>query len=218
LERLDADVAGLQEAYRCQERYLGRQLPEHSSVSRGRDANDRGERCPVLYRTARFQLDGAVVRWFSDEPDVPGSRLPNASFPRIATLVELTDRASGRRFGVANTHLDERQRPNRVRSAELLASWLRPGIPWVVTGDLNAEPDAKPLRVLQAHGLQSVLPDDAGGTNHDFTGRTDGRRIDHILVSDEWEVAAAEVDHHRPNGRLPSDHWPIVADLRLREA
>lgn len=215
LARLDADVVGLQEAYRCQERYLRRSLTGTQAFGRGRGARGTGERCPLLWRSTRLEVVRAEARWFSDRPAEPGSRLPEARFPRLATLVELRDSTTGRTFGIANTHLDERQRSNRERSAELLVGWLAPDLPWVVMGDLNAGPDSPPLQALEAHGLRTVLPADAGGTNHDFTGRADGRRIDHILVSPEWEVRGAAVDRHRPGGRLPSDHWPVVADLVL---
>lgn len=215
LQRLDADVVGLQEAYCVQERFLRRKLPDTAAFGRGRNRRDTGERCPVLWRTTRFELVHAEVRWYSDLPAEPGSTLPGSRFPRLASVVELRDTRGGRTFGVANTHLDERNGGNRERSADLLLGWLRAGIPWVVIGDLNTGPDSPPLRALQASGLRSVLPADAGGTNHDFTGRADGRRIDHILVSDAWEVRAAAVDRYRPGGRLPSDHWPLVADLVL---
>jgi endonuclease/exonuclease/phosphatase family metal-dependent hydrolase len=217
LRQLDADVIGLQEAYRCQERYLHRRLDGFATYGRGRGRRDRGERCPVLHRATRLERVRAEVRWFSDEPSAPGSRLPGAFFPRLATLVELADPSSGRRFGVACTHLDERHGANRVRSAELLVTWLRPEIPWVVMGDLNARPDTAPLRVLAAAGLRPVLSGDVGTTTHGFTGRSAGRPIDHILVRGEWEVLGAAVDRRRPGGRLPSDHWPVVADLALGE-
>jgi endonuclease/exonuclease/phosphatase family metal-dependent hydrolase len=53
------------------------------------------------------------------------------------------------------------------------------------------------------------------GTTHHFSGRIDGRQIDHILVSREIDVLDAQVAHPRPFGRLPSDHWPVVARLRF---
>src|SRR5918997_3565993 len=50
LHELDPDVAGLQEAYALQERYLLRQLPRYSSVGEGRDGGPRGGRRPGLFR------------------------------------------------------------------------------------------------------------------------------------------------------------------------
>jgi len=73
---------------------------------------------------------------------------------------------------------------------------------------------------LLAGGLRDTLPElgDRGprsATHHDWDGSTAGTRIDFVLVGAGWHVAAAEIRHDRPGGRLPSDHWPVVADLRL---
>ncbi len=215
LRDLDPDVAGLQEAYGCQERYLLRTLRRYTSVSAGRSGDDRGERCPVLHKPVALRLVTSTTRWYGDEPDRAGTRLPGASFPRIATSVELEHEPTGRRFGVLNTHLDEKVAANRVRSAEQLLGWLRPELPWLVVGDLNARPDAAAIRCLLDGGLRMAVPDGLGGTTHRWDGGTDGPRIDYVFVSDGWDVLDGGVDHSRPGGRLPSDHWPVFADVRL---
>ena len=56
------------------------------------------------------------------------------------------------------------------------------------------------------------------GTYHGFKGRIKGRRIDYIFVSDEFEVEEAYVDRTNFDGRYPSDHYPLVAVLRLKES
>jgi endonuclease/exonuclease/phosphatase family metal-dependent hydrolase len=133
----------------------------------------------------------------------------------MATSVELEHQSTGRRFGVLNTHLDERSAGNRARSAEQLLGWLRPGLPWVVLGDLNARPGEAALRALLDGGLRLAVPDGVGGSVHAWKGGTGGPRIDYVLVSDGWEVLGGGIDHRRPGGRLPSDHWPVFADVRL---
>ena len=81
----------------------------------------------------------------------------------------------------------------------------------MLAGDLNATIDAPELAPLLATGLRDALPRDALGTDHGFTGRTDGPRIDHVLVDPSWKVAAATVAVRE--GRPPSDHWAVVVDL-----
>ena len=214
LRALAAQVVGLQEVFGWQLRSLRRALPSHAAVGLGRDASGGGERC-VLLVAPTLRLVRHRTLWCSATPDIPGSRLPGATHPRVVTLAELEVRASGARFGAAVAHLDQRHEANRVRSVELLLGWLDDALPWVVLGDLNAPPGSPPLRTLEAGGFDPALPVDAGGTAHAFTGRTDGPRIDHILVRGPWQVDSAEIRHLRPGGRLPSDHWPVVADLRL---
>lgn len=211
---LDADVLGLQEAFGFQARSLHRRLPGYGLTGDGRSARRRGERCCVLHRTAALDRAAAETRWYGDDPGRPGTRLPGASFPRVATIATLTVRATGRPFTFVNTHLDEHREDNRVAAARQLASWLGDG-PTVVVGDFNAGPTSAVLRCLEDAGLRTVLAPDAGGTGHGFTGRTDGPRIDHIVVSRHWALRGARVVTTRPDGRLPSDHWPVVADLDL---
>lgn len=211
---LDADVVGLQEAYGFQARGLRRRLEDYGLTGDGRSARRRGERCTVLFRRAALELTASETRWYGDEPTRPGMRLPKASFPRVATIATFRPIDGGPPFTFVNTHLDEHHEANRLTAVAQLLGWLDDG-PSVVLGDLNAEPDSPVLAALDAGGLRTVLSPDAPGTNHDFTGRTDGRRIDHILVSSHWEIGPAQVVTGRPRGRLPSDHWPVVADLML---
>ncbi|HVM54984.1 MAG TPA: endonuclease/exonuclease/phosphatase family protein [Acidimicrobiales bacterium] len=211
---LDADVVGLQEVHRGPSAYLLRRLRSYAGVGDGRSGGKRGERCLVLHRTERLEMLAWSTRWFSDAPDRAGTRLPGASFPRVVTLVELADRRSGRRFGVADVHLDEHRNENRLASVHMLTSWLDPGLPWLVVGDFNAGPTSRVLAVLTDAGFRPALDHGAGGTAHGFTGRADGPRLDHILVSSHWDVLAGAAVRTEA-GRLPSDHWPVVADVRL---
>jgi len=211
---LRATVVGLQEVFGFQYSWLARRLTELDGYGLGRTNGRIGERCPVFVERARARIVDPATRWYGETPDRAGSRLPNASFPRVATIVRVE--IDGAVITVANTHFDEKRADNRARSVRQLLEWVTPAEPLVVMGDLNALPDAAELTDFARAGLRSALAADAGGTGHDFTGRVDGPRIDHIFVSEHFEIVAARVARERPGGRLPSDHWPIVADLRLR--
>jgi endonuclease/exonuclease/phosphatase family metal-dependent hydrolase/membrane-associated phospholipid phosphatase len=214
---LGADVLAIQEAFAFQSRFLAAALPGYERVGRGRGRRG-GEWCPVYVRADRLRVVAASTRWYGEQPDQPGSRLSDASFPRIATEVRLAEVGSGAELVVVNTHLDERHPANRRRSAEQLVDRLAPDVATVVLGDLNATPEAEPelFAVFARAGLADALPDATAGTAHDFRGGTDHRRIDHILVSDHWEVVDAAVVADERTRRLPSDHWPVRARLRRR--
>jgi endonuclease/exonuclease/phosphatase family metal-dependent hydrolase len=219
VEALDADVIGLQEAFGFQLRWLARRLPGyevHGDV--GRDDGRRGERCPVLVRRGATTVSGCRTRWYGETPDRPGTRMGGAHFPRLATLCRVTGPGPEDPVQLVNTHLDSAVAANRDRSVAQLLGWLDLAEPCVVLGDLNAPPGAPPLRRLEEAGLRSALAADAAGTAHNFTGRLDGPRIDHVLVSSHWDVVAAEVVADRAGCLLPSDHWPVRADLRLAGA
>jgi endonuclease/exonuclease/phosphatase family metal-dependent hydrolase len=212
---LDADVIGLQEVYGFQLHWLARRLPGYDAVSgAGRSGGHRGEHCPVLVRHETAELRSDRTRWFGTDPDAPGIRLAGASFPRIATICVLKFRG-GSEFQFVNTHLDEHLAKLRCDSATQLVTWLDSSLPRVLVGDLNDEPASEVVRTLEATGLRSAVADDAGGTAHNFSGRTDGRRIDHIFVSDGITVLDGRVRSERAGHCLPSDHWPVVATLSL---
>lgn len=214
---LDADLLGLQEVYRFQLGWLIGELPDLTAVGEGRGTSRwPGEHTPVLVRTERLEVEDTWTRWYGGRPDRPGARLPGAGAPRIATSATIRDRATRARFVAINTHFDEKSAERRTESARQLADWLEVvEHPVVVTGDLNAPAGSPELGPLEAAGLRQALGPDAGGTSHDFTGVADRPRIDHVLVSEQWEVEAAWVSRDAPRGRLPSDHWPVVTELRL---
>jgi endonuclease/exonuclease/phosphatase family metal-dependent hydrolase len=196
---LAADVLGLQEAYRFQLRSIVRRVPGYTAVGEGRGGLFGGERTPVL---VRGRVESHVTRWF----DVHGGR-----FPRIATTARVVVGATA--FTFTSTHLDERSDTRRAASIDQLVAWLatEPG-PHVVVGDFNATLDNPMFDAFAGIGLRSALPHDAGGTTNHFTGRVDGRRIDHIFVPATAEILDAHVDH---TNRHASDHWPVRARIRL---
>lgn len=210
LARLDGDVVGLQEVYWCQRRWLLGRLDGYEARGQGRDGGRRGEACPVLARAGRVRVVEAHTRWFGSGSLRPGARMPGATSRRVATLATLQVAGWDEPVLVVNTHLDEKVEANRVASAEALATWVAGARAVVVTGDLNATWASAPLERLAEAGLVAVLPE--GGTAHQFRGGTDGAAIDHILVRG-LRATAAGIDTHRHGGRLPSDHWPVWADL-----
>ena len=219
---LAADIVGLQEVRPFQERGLARRLPGYAGAGAGRtDGRCRGERCTVVYRTSRLHLDQWTVRWFSDTPWAPGSRSWGNPITRIVTLCHFSDQLTGDRFGVANAHWDGASPASRLRSAEALLGWLDPSLPWIVLGDLNATAADPAVARLVTAGLRDSLArlgerGPQAATHHHWDGSTDGTRIDYVLLGDDWNVLEARIDHARPGGRLPSDHWPVVAEVALR--
>lgn len=213
LRAIDADVYGLQEANDHQLAFLLDRVPGYVAIGDGRRRDLGGERCSVLVRTASMTVVEHRTLWFADDPTRAGSKLPRAAHPRIATIARLRP-PEGETFEVVNTHLDHRHEDNRRRSIEMLASWFEEPLPRVVLGDFNARPGPV-LQPLLDLGFRLAHGPDAGPTFHDFGRRRDGPQIDHVLASPEWSVVSATVWRDTPGWRLPSDHWPVVADLAL---
>lgn len=219
------DILGVQEALEFQLEEIETALPEYGRIGVGRDDGVRqGEFSAILYRSSRFEVREQGTFWLSPSPEVPGSTGWGNNITRICSWARLYDRETSRSFYVYNLHLDHESSVSRERSAELLARRIKARVPLdpvLVMGDFNAGEDQPPLQ----HLLTSVPLTDTFralyptatqvGTYHAFTGRTEGPKIDHILVSGDWRWESAGIDRRNDAGRYPSDHYPVYAVVRL---
>jgi len=215
------DLVGTQELYKLQGDYLVGKLAHYAWFGRGRRGDDGDEHMGVFYRTDRLKVVESGDYWLSDTPDVPGSISWGHPFPRMVTWAIFELKAGGQRFYYANTHFPYRDQdePARTRAAQEILHRLEAvpaNLPIVLTGDFNTTP-ASP-----AHALLTGLLHDAWldanshsgpeATFHNFTGTPD-RRIDWILYrglhADTVRTVTTQQDGH-----YPSDHFPVVAELR----
>lgn len=233
IRAFDPDLLGTQETIGSQRDYLAKKLPGYGVLGVGRnDGKESGEMMALYYKTSRFEkLDGGHF-WYSETPEVAGSKGWDTSLPRMATWVKLRDRQAPKAppivFG--NTHFDHRGPEARLQSARLLRSKLAEladGGSIIVTGDFNAGENSPPYRALfdaSADGKASPVKDafrvahpTPGPEEGTFSGfdpkRTKGARIDWIGVSDDWKVVSCEIDRTSRDGRTPSDHFAITAEL-----
>lgn len=224
----NADVIGLQEALHDQIVEMTTALPAYGVVGVGRDdGKTRGEYAAILYRRDRFHVAASGTFWFSDTPSVVASTSWGNTITRICTWARLVDRQGGA-FWVFNVHLDHQSQPSRERSTALLAERIRaranPGEPVIVTGDFNVGEANAALPILV--GGNTPLLIDTFRRLHPsatevgtFTGfdasRTTGDKIDYVLVTPGVEVLKAAIIRSAKDGRLPSDHFPVTATLRL---
>ncbi|HVT45394.1 MAG TPA: endonuclease/exonuclease/phosphatase family protein [Thermoanaerobaculia bacterium] len=224
-----ADLVGLQEALPEQLRDLDALLPDFSRFGAGRGADRLGEHCAILYRRDRFELLAHDTFWLSETPEVPGSKGWDAAYERIVTWGRLRDRRSDEVFLHVNTHLDNVGSEARREGARLLlrrvdgvAGSDRTGVAIVVTGDFNDTPRSEPWLLMTAGGFDDALDRSLcphhgpASTWNGFTAIEAGRRIDFVFVRGDVAVLQHAVlsdtfDAHR----FPSDHLPVIAELRI---
>jgi endonuclease/exonuclease/phosphatase family metal-dependent hydrolase len=230
----DADIIGIQEALDFQIDEIIAAAPAYAAVGVGRDDGAaRGEYSAILFRKSRLHVAEAGTFWFSDTPEVPGSRSWGNNITRICTWARFIDR-DGRGFYVYNLHLDHQSQPSRERSTLLLHERVQsravPTDPVVIAGDFNVGEDNPALATLTgATGARPapdapfvdtyrvVRPDEQpSGTFTGFKyGNISGPKIDYVLVQPGTEVQRAEILRDSRNERYPSDHFPVVARVRL---
>ena len=220
----DADLVGLQEALDFQVDEITAAVPGYATIGVGRDdGGARGEFAAILFRKNRFRVAEAGTFWFSDTPAVPGSKSWGNNITRICTWARLIDR-DGRGFFVYNVHLDHQSQPSRERSTQLLRERIGArsfaAEPVVVTGDFNVGEKNPALATLMGPFVDTyrvVRPQETTvGTFTGFKfGNVGGEKIDYILVQPGTEVVHADIVRFTREQRYPSDHFPVVARVRL---
>lgn len=128
----------------------------------------------------------------------------------------------------ANTHLDHISPEARAESAALICNRLLlygTGCPTVLVGDLNAEPDEDPCKILSQAGYEDAAKSAANeldkvATSHGFQGEksANARRLDRILIkpnSRPLTVNSYAVDRYAAPPLYPSDHYPVLTDVTL---
>ena len=226
LRREQPDIIGTQEAYFPQVEQIQEALPEYDYIGVGREDGEReGETCALYFLRDRFQVEEQGSFWFSETPEIPGSRHETCYHARICTWARLME-TGGRAFSVYNVHLDHESQEARELSVRLLLERMQGGSaaqPALLMGDFNMEEDNPAILALKeaaAPKLQdtfrTVHPDAVViGTFHGFSGTTEGEKIDYIFATAGFAVQEARILHDNREGRYPSDHFPITASVLL---
>ena len=221
------DVIGTQEGLYHQIRDLDSALAGYSWIGTGRDGGSRGEFMAVFYRAGRLEPLEYDHYWLSDTPEIVGSRSWGNRYARMVTSVRFRDRLTGREFVFVNTHLDHESQASREQSASLIRerlSTVGEDTPVVLLGDFNAGAGENPVHasLTGAGGFTDAWVAagnaDTSGTFHAFRGQAEAagkRRIDWILVRGPISVLSSEIVTDARAGQLPSDHFPVVARLRV---
>lgn len=235
-----ADIVGVQEALKSQLLDLGKLLPDYSWVGVGRaDGRDGGEFSAIFYRKARFRSLENATFWLSETPQVPSTGW-DAALPRIVTWSKFQDLQTSKTFLVFNTHFDHRGERARTESARLLLARVNEmagDLPVVVTGDLNFTESAEGYQILtgknansptrkNANTTRSVLRDaryisERGhhgptSTFNEFKALVPGKKIDYVFVKGPIRVLQHAALADTWDGRFPSDHLPVLAEMIIR--
>lgn len=227
LAAAEPDVMGTQEGLCQQLRDIRADLGgKYEWIGSGRRGGSSDEYMAIFYRADRLRPLECEEFWISATPTVPGSMVPGAGSPRMVTRALFLDLATGFRFNLLNTHLDNRSERARQLGVDMLVDRLA-GLPEtrVITGDFNV--DAKPgTPVYDSLLARGELVDSWStaqrrgprmGTWGNFTEpNPDGWRIDWILTSPDIRTESIEINAGTVDGRYASDHLPVQAIVEIR--
>ncbi|MDO6439244.1 endonuclease/exonuclease/phosphatase family protein [Cyclobacterium sp. 1_MG-2023] len=232
------DIIGMQEVLHNQILDLQEMLVEYDYVGTGRNDNKTsGEYAPIFYNKNKFNLVDHSQFWLSETPDIPGSKSWDASLTRIVTWAQLEDKSSGKNLYVFNTHFDHRGVEARMNSAKLMAKKILEiagDAPVLATGDFNIRKDHPSLgnalyenliksfkEISSLENTAHISKSPVASTGLTSTGfrpdweSREGYAIDYVFVNNYFEVEEHRVDKIVEGELFISDHWPIVAKVKL---
>ena len=245
------DIFGSQEVLHSQLEDMRNALPQYDYVGVGRnDGKTAGEYAPIFYKKDRIRCLQSGTFWLSETPDVVASVGWDAKYTRICTWGQFKDRRTGKKFWMFNLHMDHRGVEARKQSALLVMERIKMMCgkqPFILLGDFNVD-QFNPIYPLMMESGMFVDCHDAAVVRFAPTGsmnyfkpdfKTDSR-IDHVLVSDDFDVLDYTVltysywSDEKPSAealeaikagkegvvvhkqRLPSDHYPVGIHLKFK--
>jgi endonuclease/exonuclease/phosphatase family metal-dependent hydrolase len=232
------DVLGLQEALDFQIAEIRAMLPGYGRVGNGNLGGGKGLHTVIFYDAVRFAASAEGTFWFSDTPDIPGSKGWGNIIPRTCTWVRLIEQDSGQPFYFYNVHMDHISQRSRKKSADFLMKFIhaRSALePFVLTGDFNAREKSMsiqylkgkmPLRIRTKGSVSNPEPlmdtfrvrnphDRHVATFHGFRRYFFRFKLDYIFVPSSVRVQDAEIIQPLWKKCYPSDHFPLLTHMYL---
>ncbi len=222
IEKYSPDIMGLQESNTTEWKafLLDRFGDQYGYVGAGREAGGVGEATPILYREDKYRLIESDTLWLSDTP-YECSKYPASRQNRIFTYALLARKSDGKKFLVVNTHLDTTGSEARLLQIASLKKQLQDlcldDYPLLLTGDMNAKrsADSGELDALLSMGLTDAY-DLALSRNQISLDNGLPSVIDYCLVESDLALVTKYVrDTSTINGEGPSDHAPVIIEIRF---
>ena len=221
--KADPDTFGVQEAHLGWMNVLRACLPAYDYVGVGReDGKEDGEFSAVFYKKEKYELLDSGNFWLSETPEKPGKGW-DAACVRICSWAKLRKKETGKEFVHLNTHLDHVGRVAMQKGAQLVAergARIAGDAPAFFTGDFNVTPESEPCRAVKDGGFADCrdIADktDPGITYHAFDPENyPGSVIDYVFCRGDVKVKKFAVIRDKIDGELPSDHFPVYADVEF---
>ena len=232
------DVLGLQEALNFQISEIRTMLPGYEKAGIGNLGGSKVLHNAIFFNAACFRLSEQGTFWFSDTPDIPGSKGWGNIMPRTCTWARLIEKDSEQAFYFYNVHLDHISQRSRKNSVVLLTQFIHKRSspdPFVLTGDFNAREKSAPIQYLKGKiplriktkGFVSNpeplmdtfrvrYPNDRHiATFHGYRRLFFRFKLDYIFVPSSVLVQDAKIIHPLWKKYYPSDHFPLFTHIDL---
>ncbi|MBC3540607.1 endonuclease/exonuclease/phosphatase family protein [Rufibacter sediminis] len=218
------DVLGTQEGLKNQLDDLSKALPEYERHGAGRDdGKEKGEHSAIFFRKDKFKLLNKGDFWLSETPDKPSLGWDATCCNRIASWVYLQDLATKKKLYVFNAHFDHQGVQARKESSKLILRKIQEIAgkePVVLTGDFNGDQASEWYLTVANSGVlkdtfkQVKYPYANNASFNGFKQQFNQKEIiDHVFVTNAFEVQKWGILTDTYFGRFPSDHFPVLVKI-----
>lgn len=220
------DVIGIQEGLQLQVNYLNARLAEYDFIGVGRnDGKNKGEYCAIFYDRRKLDVLEQDTFWLSEHPEEVSVGW-DAAMERICTYGLFSNKITGKKFWVFNTHFDHIGVLAREKSAVLIAQKIKEinegNFPVILMGDFNLNDQSKAITFLSGefNDTRMVSKNRPFGPFGTFTGFAFEEpvkdRIDYIFCSKEdIRVQKYAVLTDSRDQKYPSDHFPVLIQVEF---
>ena len=212
------DTFGLQEVHYAWMRYIVNQFKDtYDFVGVGKDdGKKKGEFSPVFYNKHKYDLLQKEDFWLSETPEKPSLGWDGAE-NRTCSYAVLKGKESGKAYAVFNTHLDHVGSTAQLEGAKLILKKAEQfkNMPVIITGDFNVTPDSAVYELMLLNGFfdaRSISKEKDEINSFHWYGKG-SKMIDFIFVKNTSSVSTATTATDKINGKLPSDHYPVIAEF-----
>ncbi len=210
------DIVGTQEMATSMRKYLEKLLPEYQFVAAAR-TNDRHIDDIANTILIKKEIEVLSSKIYSLGPNIyqPGSKNLLCTMPRSCNWAKvMVNQQPIELFNVHLDHLFQRTRNFQITQLEKIFTLSNPSDKAkIITGDFNMTYQAKLNEMCKRHHLY----DAAKGLGSTFRALPYQAAIDHILLTDDFELVDCYLKKESYNGVFPSDHYPVTAKVYLKK-
>ncbi|AOR23676.1 endonuclease/exonuclease/phosphatase family protein [Clostridium taeniosporum] len=227
INKYNCDLIGTQEATENMFKDIYNNIDTFNIIGNPRSKKLFSERNDILV-SKRHKIDNYKTFWLRDDYEKAGRSRWYSMFPRICTtaVIELSN---GKRIRICNSHLDCLFYHARLYELKKIAEFIKKEqekeeLPLIIMGDFNSKPNSKLIkefangdifnkRLIAVQDRNKELYNKA--TMGHFKNKEKGAHIDYIFVSEEFEIVDVEIVKYSVNGKYPSDHYPLMAEIDI---
>ncbi len=219
------DLISLQEVEQFQIKDIIKMLDDYDFYGVGRDnGKEKGESAAILYRKNRFVPLSEKTLWLSETPEKI-SKGWDAALNRTVTILKIKDSKSDKEFYYLNTHFDHMGEKARTESSKLISkivSEFTSIYPIILTGDFNYTSTSEGYKIISntLSDANFIFQTKSTGGTITFNGFgkeiEPDNKIDFIFVNNHLDVLTHLIDTTTYNGLYPSDHYPVLSEIRLK--